>query len=127
MGNPLRQRRNLTSFAQAALLVLLALLATTLLAASAAQTASPAANSSSLSSRPLLQYSLPPDKLAQAHALYLLDSALYFATTIWGLFVLWMMLRFHFAPRLQRLAEHVSRLRFLQAVIVMSLFVLSWS
>ncbi len=125
MGNPLRQRRRLTRFARATLLLLLLVLsATTFLAASAGQATSPAPNSSSASSRPLLQYSLPPDKLAQAHVLYLLDGALYFATTIWGLLVLGMMLRFHFAARLRRLAEHVSRLRFIQAVIVMSLFVL---
>src|SRR5271166_3496295 len=109
---------------RAVLLLLILVLATTnLLAWSGGQAPAPS-SASQASSRPLLQYSLPPEKLAQAHALYLLDGALYFATTFWGLLVLWLMLRFHFAPRLRRLSEHVSRLRFIQAVIVMSLFVL---
>ena len=75
------------------------------------------------SSRPLLQYTLPPDKLAQAHALYLLDGTLYFVTALWGLIVLWLMLRFRLGPGLRDWAERASRRRFVQAVIVMSLFV----
>lgn len=88
------------------------------------QTASPSTASSAASSQPLLQYSLPPDKLAKAHALYVLDGTLYFATTLWGLLVLWLMLRFRFGPQLQRLAKRMSRYRLAQAAMVMSLFVL---
>ena len=84
---------------------------------------SSATTSASTSARPLLQYSLPPDKLAKAYALYLLDGVLYFVTAAWGLLVLWLMLRWHFGPRLRTWAERASRRRFLQAVIVMSLFV----
>jgi Zn-dependent protease with chaperone function len=125
MGNPLGQRRNLTRFVKATLLFLLLVPSATSLLASGGQTpSSPTTGTASASSRPLLQYSLPPDKLAKAYALYLLDSTLYFATTFWGLLVLWMMLRFHVGPRLRSWAECASRRRILQAAIVMSLFVL---
>lgn len=103
--------------------MLLLLLAISLVPSAVAQTGTPASNPSSLS-RPLLQYSLPPDKLAKAHALYVLDSTLYFATTFWGLLVLWMMLCFRVGPRLRSVAERVTHYRLLQAIIMMSLFVL---
>ena len=74
---------------------------------------------------PLLQYSLPPNKLAQAYALYLLDGTLYFVTSVWGFLVLWLMLRRRFGQRLADLAQRASRHRLVQAVIVMSLFVLA--
>jgi Zn-dependent protease with chaperone function len=79
----------------------------------------------STATQPLLQYSLPPDKLARAYALYLLDGTLYFVTTVWGLLVLWLMLRTRFGERLGDLAQRTSRHRLVQAVIVMSLFVLA--
>lgn len=72
----------------------------------------------------LLQYTLPPDKLQKAYAIYLLESWLYFLTTAWGFLVLYLMLRSRFGVRLRDLAERASRFRFLQAFIVMSLFVL---
>jgi Zn-dependent protease with chaperone function len=74
---------------------------------------------------PLLQYSLPADKLSQAYALYLLDGALYFVATIWGFLVLWLMLRTRFGQRLGEFAQRTSRRRLVQAVIVMSLFFLT--
>ena len=76
--------------------------------------------------QPFLQYSLPPEKLAQAYALYLLDGALYFVTTIWGLLVLWLMLRSRFGQRLGGLAQRASRYRLVQALIVISLSVLTF-
>ena len=76
------------------------------------------------SPHPLMHYSLPPDKLSKAYALYLLDGTLYFVTTLWGFLILWVMLRAHFGPRLRTWAERASRRRFVQAVVVMSLFVL---
>ena len=72
----------------------------------------------------LIQYSLPADKLAKAHALYILDGAFYFVTTMWGFVVLWLMLRARFGARLRDWAERSSRRRLLQAAIVMSLFTL---
>ncbi len=83
----------------------------------------PAAVSSS-GSTPLMQYSLLPDKLAKAYALYQLDGLLYFVTGIWGVMVLWLMLRMQFGPRLRDWAERLSRFRLVQAVLAMSLFVL---
>jgi Zn-dependent protease with chaperone function len=71
----------------------------------------------------MLQYSLPPDKLAKAYALYLIDGSLYFVTGIWAVLVLWVMLRGRFGERLSALAQRLARRRVLQAVIVMSLFV----
>jgi STE24 endopeptidase len=75
------------------------------------------------SSHPLLQYSLPPDKLEKAHALYLLNGALYLVTIVWGLLVLFLMLRTKFGVRLRNLAISLSRFRVVQAAIVMSVFV----
>ncbi len=75
------------------------------------------------SNSPMLHYSLPPDKLAKAYALYRIDGSLYFITGIWALLVLWVMLRGKFGERLNALAQRVSRRRVLQAFAVMSLFV----
>ena len=101
-----------------------------LLAASAAAlTASGEAPSNSVSaapatSHPILQYSLPPDKLAHSYALYRLDATLYFVTSVWSFLVLFLMLRMRFGVRLRDWAERTSRFRVVQALIVMSLFTL---
>jgi hypothetical protein len=79
---------------------------------------------SSANSQPLLQYTLPPDKLQKAYALYLLNGTLYFVTAGWSLVVLYLMLRTRSGARLRDWAERASRFRVLQAVIVMSLLVL---
>jgi Zn-dependent protease with chaperone function len=81
------------------------------------------ATGASDSSHPLLQYTLPPDKLEKAYALYLLNGTLYFVTTAWSFLVLCLMLRTRFGVRLRNLAT-VSRFRVVQAAIVMSVFVL---
>ena len=88
----------------------------------AAQSLQPAASLDS--SRPLLQYTLPPDKLEKAYALYLLNGTLYFVTTVWSFLVLYLMLRTRFGVRLRNLATSLSRFRVVQAAIVMSVFVL---
>ena len=87
-----------------------------------AQTLQSAATSDS--SHPLLQYTLPPDKLEKAYALYLLNGTLYFVTTAWGFLVLYLMLRTKFGVWLRDLATNASRFRVVQAAIVMSVFVL---
>jgi Zn-dependent protease with chaperone function len=69
-----------------------------------------------------MQYTLPPDKLEKAYALYLLHGTMYFVTTLWGFVVLWLMLRGRFGARLRDWAQNLSRRRFLQAVVVMCLF-----
>jgi Zn-dependent protease with chaperone function len=89
----------------------------------AAQQDSPTA-AQSVGSRQILQYTLPPDKLQKAYALYLLTGTLYFVTTAWSLLVLYLMLWTRIGVRLRQWAERASRFHFLQAVIVMSLFVL---
>ena len=76
------------------------------------------------SSRRLLQYTLPSDKLEKAYALYLLNGTLYFVTTAWSFLVLYLMLRTKFGVRLRNLATSLSRFRVVQAAIVMSVFVL---
>ncbi len=93
-------------------------------AAEIAQTAPSTTNTALQTSQPLLQYSLPPDKLTKAYALYLLDGTLYFVTTLWGFVVLWLMLRARFGTRLRDWAERVSRRRFVQAIVLMCLFAL---
>ena len=106
-------------------------LARTLLAATLFFTLLPAmcvgqadsAPAAATSNSPMLHYSLPPDKLAKAYALYRIDGSLYFITGIWAVLVLWVMLRGKFGERLNALAQRVSRRRVLQAFAVMSLFV----
>jgi hypothetical protein len=89
-----------------------------------AQTADSVSSAPSAStSRPLLRYTLPPDKLEKAYVLYLLNGWLYLLTTIYGILVLYLMLRTRFGVRLRDLAQRTSRFRFVQAVIVMSLFI----
>ncbi len=104
-------------------LIVLFLFTLTLLAI-AQQSPAPTSSALSATSRPLLQYSLPPEKLAKAHALYLSDGVLYFVSTLWSFLILWLMLRTRFGVRLRDWAERASRFRFVQAVIVVSLFVL---
>ena len=62
--------------------------------------------------------------MSKAYALYVLEGTLYFITTLWGFLILWVMLRAHLGPRLRDWAARASRRRFVQAVVVMSLFVL---
>jgi Zn-dependent protease with chaperone function len=103
---------------------ILLLLMPTLAAAQQPQGAGGPSTAQTLASHPLLQYSLPSDKLAKAYALYLLHGTLYFVTTLWGFVVLWLMLRSRFGARLRDIAQRISRRRFVQAVVVMSLFMI---
>jgi Zn-dependent protease with chaperone function len=105
------------------LLFCLALILSTLALAPpvAAQTSSSAAADTTQNAA-LIHYSLPPDKLQQSYALYLITGVLYFVTTVWGFLVLYAMLRVRFGAGLRNLAERASRVRVLQAAIVMSLF-----
>lgn len=89
----------------------------------AAQTA-PKEAATSTQPPALIDYSLPPDKLQKSYALYLIGGVLYFVTTVWGFLVLYGMLRMQFGARLRDLALRASRVRVVQAAIVMSLFFL---
>jgi STE24 endopeptidase len=107
------------------LLAVLLLAASGSAAAQGSGTDSPAATAAPTSSGSLLQYSLPPDKLEKAYALYLVNGVLYFVAGLWSVVVLLLMLRTRFGVRLRTWAERVSRFRFVQAVVVMCLFVLA--
>jgi STE24 endopeptidase len=107
------------------LAVLLLLAASGSAAAQGADASAPAATASPTSSGVLLQYSLPPDKLEKAYALYLVNGVLYFVAGLWSVVVLLLMLRTRFGVRLRTWAERVSRFRLVQAVVVMCLFVLA--
>src|SRR5581483_1144071 len=54
----------------------------------------------------ITQYSLSPDLLAKAHALYTVRTTLYFLETAWGILVLIGILRFRIGARLRDLAEN---------------------
>ena len=107
------------------LLAVLLLAASGSAAAQGSGTDSPAATAAPTSSGSLLQYSLPPDKLEKAYALYLVNGVLYFVAGLWSVVVLLLMLRTRFGVRLRTWAERVSRFRFVQAAVVMCLFVLA--
>jgi Zn-dependent protease with chaperone function len=70
----------------------------------------------------LLHYTLPPDKLAQAYALYRIDVSLYFMTTLYVFLVLWLMLRTRYAVCLRDFAERMSRFWLVRAATVIGLF-----
>ncbi len=109
----------------ALILAVLLLSATNEIVVAQSPSATPAAASStSAPSGQMLQYSLPPDKLAKAYALYVVNGALYCAAGLWSIVVLCLMLRARFGERLRTWAERTSRFGFVQAVVVMSLFVL---
>ena len=72
----------------------------------------------------ITQYSLSPDLLAKAHALYTVRTTLYFLETAWGILVLIGILRFRIGARLRDLAENGTQFRFVQAVIFVSLLTL---
>ena len=73
----------------------------------------------------LLHYTLPPDKLAQAYALYRIDVSLYFVTTLYVFLVLWVMLRRVTPFVCATSAERVSRFWLVRAAIVIALFLLT--
>src|ERR1700690_3759140 len=123
---PSKGGRFRTSPQSRALLILTLFLVVLAAVAPATVVGQPAsAESASLaSSQQILHYTLPPDKLQKAYALYLLNFTLYFVTVAWSLIVLYLMLRTRFGAWLRNLAERISRFRVVQAAVVMSLFVL---
>lgn len=71
------------------------------------------------------EYTLPPDKLQRAKALYETDIILYLAGTLLGIFVLWAVLRLRVGAAFRTLAERASGKGFLQALIFVPLLMLS--
>jgi Zn-dependent protease with chaperone function len=72
----------------------------------------------------ITEYSLPPDKLAKAAALYKTRTVLYLFGMVFGIVVLWVLLKLRIAPVFRDLAERASRSRFLQVLIFVPLFTL---
>ena len=69
-------------------------------------------------------YSLPPDKLAKAEALYKTRTVLYLFGLVFGVLVLWVMLKLRVAPAFRDLAEHATKNSFMQALIFVPLLML---
>jgi len=71
------------------------------------------------------EYSLPPDKLAKAEALYKIRTMLYLFGMVFGIVVLWLLLKLRVAPAFRDLAKRVSQNSFLQALVFVPLLTLS--
>ncbi len=100
----------------------LACLAPTILAQEAS---APTAQASAPVTRTVTAYSLPPDELAKAKALYTVRTTLHFVETIYGIVLLLLVLRFHLGARFRDLAERVTRIRFFQAFIFVPLLTIA--
>jgi Zn-dependent protease with chaperone function len=70
-------------------------------------------------------YTLPPDKLQKARALYLLEGRLTIINLVYGLAVLLLVLYSGIAARFRTWAEKISRFRFVQALIFVPLLLLT--
>src|SRR5258708_26838783 len=70
-------------------------------------------------------YTLPPDKLAKAKALYDLRGKLRIIDTVFGLVVLLALLYLGIAAKYRDWAERVSRYRFVQAMVFVPLLLLT--
>ncbi len=74
--------------------------------------------------RVVTTYTLAPAQLTKARALYVTDLWLYFAGTLYGFLILWLVLRGQVVVRLRNAAEPVSRNRFFQALMVTPVFII---
>jgi STE24 endopeptidase len=70
------------------------------------------------------EYSLPPDKLAKAEALYQTRTVLYLFGMVFGILVLCILLKLRVAPAFRDLAERASKNNFVQALIFVPLLTL---
>jgi STE24 endopeptidase len=70
------------------------------------------------------EYRLPPDELVKAEALYKTRTVLYLFGLVFGIVVLWLLLKLRVAPALRNLAERASRNGFVQALIFVPLLML---
>jgi Zn-dependent protease with chaperone function len=112
------------------LLLVLALLPypTATAQSTAPSSASPAAQNApstalAATSAPTTEYTLPPDKLAKAKTLYDLGGTLRIVGTIWGFVVILGILYLGVVARFRDWAEKAAKYSFLQALIVVPLFV----
>jgi len=70
------------------------------------------------------EYSLPPEKLAKAEALYKTRTVLYLFGMLFGIAVLWVLLKLRVAPAFRDLAERVSTNSVVQALVFVPLLTL---
>jgi len=98
--------------------------------APATEASTPATQTQQLQAHPqpqelkVTEYSLPPDKLAKAEALYTTRTVLYLFGMVFGIVVLWVLLKLRVAPAFRDLAERVSKNSFLQTLIFVPLLTL---
>lgn len=85
----------------------------------------PVVSASQKSSAPTTAYTLPPDKLAQAKALYDLNGKLNVVGTIWSFVVLLALLYLGVVAKYRNWAESTSRWSFVQALIAVPLLLLT--
>jgi Zn-dependent protease with chaperone function len=77
--------------------------------------------------KPTTEYTLPPDKLAKATALYSLRSKLWVVDTVWSFVILLGILYLGIGARFRDWAERVSKYSFPQAMIFVPLLLLTTS
>jgi Zn-dependent protease with chaperone function len=70
------------------------------------------------------EYRLPPDKLAKAEALYTTRTVLYLFSLVFGILVLWGLLKLRVAPALRNLAERSSKNSLIQTLVFVPLLTL---
>ncbi len=91
----------------------------------------PVANSQTPNSQPALaqptitHYTLPPDRFKKAHDLGRIQFRFNIISFIYGLVVLWLILRMKLAPRYRDWAEKISSRRFVQALVFAPLFLIT--
>jgi STE24 endopeptidase len=73
----------------------------------------------------ITHYTLPPDRYKKAHDLGRIHFRFNIISFIYGLVVLWLILRWKLAPRYRDWAERISSHRFLQALVYAPLFLVT--
>src|ERR1041385_3007191 len=73
----------------------------------------------------IVEYSLPPDKLEKAHALYLQSIRTEVVDSIYGFVILLAILYFGVAARFRNFAESKSQNKWLQGLIIFPLFIIT--
>src|SRR5882672_2341133 len=79
--------------------------------------------SNNSSTTKIVEYTLPPDKLQKAHALYIQSTRLLIVDTVYGFLVLLGLLYFGTVARFRNLSESITQRKWLQGLIVIPLFV----
>jgi STE24 endopeptidase len=86
--------------------------------------AAPAQASAGAQQAKVAEYRLPPEKFAKAKALYETHTVLYLTETVFGIVVLWLILRLRVGPALRNLAARASNNGFVQTAIFTPLLIL---